>query len=139
MTDLKKQIELVIDGHTVSVDVNWQVIATVEQVFGTIADLVASDVLVYSPLRYQVADVICQWVKSRDLRENEIREYVMTCGHDDLNVFIGAIQGAVLYSLNYIEEDEFDRLTKGQDLPKKKSPSPGSASSSDAEPQNEVG
>lgn len=113
---LKKTISLEVCDQTVDVDVNWRIIEVVESTFGVVADLVASDTLVTNPMRSKVAEVISEWVRSRDLRKKDIYEDVLGASLEDLQVYIGAIQGAVLYSLSYIEEDELDQLTQGKDL-----------------------
>lgn len=113
---MRKTLELEVCGQAVDVDVNWRIIEVVERTFGTVADLVASDTLVHNPMRYKVAEVIAEWVRSRELRRKDVYEYVLKCRTEELQVYIGAIQGAVLYSLSYIEEKDFDKLTQGKDL-----------------------
>lgn len=113
---IRETLEIEVKGETVSLDIDWRVIEIVERTFGSVADLVVSDTLVNSPTRYQIADVISEWVKSRDMPKSQVREAVMLASQELLNEYIGAIQGAVLYSLNYITEEQLDKLTSGDDL-----------------------
>ena len=55
---LRATIEVPIGDDDVAVDINWRVIEQVERVFGVLADLVASDILVNYPTRHKVAEVI---------------------------------------------------------------------------------
>jgi len=118
MKPLRKNIDLTISGETVSVSVDWEVIEIVETVFGGMADLVVTDTLVNYPPRHKVADVICQWVaKSNPGKDKaEVRSEVITARHTDFSAYVGAIQGAVLYSLREIDESQLDDLTSGKDL-----------------------
>ena len=113
---LRKTLELPIFDDTVEVDVDFRLIETVERVFGTVADIVAGDTLVHNPRRYQIAEVIASWVRSREHKRKDVHEHVITAPPERLQVYIGAIQGAVLYSLSYVSEDELDKLARGEDL-----------------------
>lgn len=114
--NIRETLEVEVCGETVSLDIDWRVIEIVERTFGAVADLVASDTLVHTPTRYQVAEVISEWVKDRTLPKSKVRESVMLAGQEALQTYIGAIQGAVLYSLSYIDEEQLDALTQGKDL-----------------------
>lgn len=114
---MRANIDLEVCGEEVSFDIDWRIIEIVERTFGAVADLVASDVLVRNPTRYQVADVIIEWIRGTNLKKSDVRQYVMTASQEELQTYIGAIQGAVLYSLSYIDEEQLDLLTQGQDLP----------------------
>lgn len=113
---IRNNIELEIAGEEVNLDITWRLIEIVERTFGAVADLVASDTLVRNPTRYQVAEVIAEWCQGGNLKKSTIRQEVMTARPDRLQVFIGAIQGAILYSLDYIDAEQLDTLTNGQDL-----------------------
>lgn len=113
---MRSSIELEVDGEEVEFNIDWQVIEIVERTFGAVADLVASDVLVRNPTRYQVADVMQEWLRGTNLKKSDVRKAVMTASQEQLQSYIGAIQGAVLYSLDYIDEEQLDLLTQGEDL-----------------------
>lgn len=115
--NIRETLEVEVCGETVSLDISWRIIEIVERTFGAVADLVASETLVNTPTRYQVAEVISEWVKDRSLPKSKVRESVMMASQEALQSYIGAIQGAVLYSLSYIDEDQLDTLTGGEDLP----------------------
>jgi len=114
---LKKTIELEIDGQEVTLDVTWKIIEIVERTCGSVADIVASEILVNNPMRHQVAEIVSEWVRSGTMRKKDVKEYVMTCGADDFMRYVGSIQGAVLYSLKYIDTSQLEALTQGHDLP----------------------
>lgn len=113
---LKSTLEIPLDDDEILVDVNWRVIEQVERVFGTLADLVASDTLVNNPRRHTVAEVIALWAQSRGYRRREVLEMVMTSDHQTLQRYIGAIQGAVLFVLRHVDEKDMKRLASGLDL-----------------------
>jgi len=114
--NIRETLEVEVAGETVSLDIDWRVIEIVERTFGAVADLVATDTLVNAPTRHQIADVISEWVKSREMPKSKIRESVMLASQELLQSYIGAIQGAILYSLSYITEEQLDTLTGGDDL-----------------------
>jgi len=127
---MKKTLELPLpDGETLTMEVTFRIIEIVERVYQKNADMVVS-VDLASPihmLRSKIADVISEWVATRqtNFKRSEIREFVITRQPMDLNVYAGCIQAAVMYSLKYIDDDQFAKLTRGEDLdeptPKKES------------------
>lgn len=142
---LKKTLEIPLpDGEVAVVDVNFRIIEIVERIYDTNADVVAS-VNLASPakmLRSKIAAVIVEWLSTveTDFKRSEIREYVMTAEPKLLNVYSGCIQAAVLYSLKYINDEEFKQLSSGKDLEpssseanRKKSSAPTASSSSATE------
>src|SRR5690606_16327403 len=118
---LRKTLEIPLpDGEVAVVDVNFRIIEIVERIYDTNADVVAS-VNLASPakmLRSKIAAVIVEWLSTveTDFKRSEIREYVMTAEPKLLNVYSGCIQAAVLYSLKYINDEEFKQLSSGKDL-----------------------
>jgi hypothetical protein len=118
---LKKTLEIPLpNDDTVTISVDFRIIEIVERVYNQNADMVASIDLANPArmLRSKIAMVIAEWVANRDtgFKRQEIKEFVMTAKPDQLNVFSGCIQAAVLYSLKYIDDAQFDKLSKGQDL-----------------------
>ena len=113
---LRATIEVPIGDDDVAVDINWRVIEQVERVFGVLADLVASDILVNYPTRHKVAEVIALWCAGPDHRRKDVIEEVMTADTKTLQRYIGAIQGAVLYVLRHVEKDQMEKLAAGEDL-----------------------
>lgn len=118
---LKKTVEIPLpNGEECPVIVDFRIIEVVERVYNQNADLVVSiDLATPSRmLRSKIAAVIVEWlsVKETGFKRSEIKEYVMTADPDLLNVYSGCIQAAVLYSLKYIGDEEFDKLKKGKDL-----------------------
>lgn len=113
---LRGSVEIPIQDDELSIDINWRVIEQVERVFGVLADLVASEVLVRNPTRHKVAEVIALWCSGHGMRRRDIIEEVMTADADDLQRYIGAIQGAVLYVLRHIDRDQMRKLAAGEDL-----------------------
>lgn len=118
---LKKTLELVISGKTIPIDVDFRVIEVVERVYGANADLVAS-VDLANPIRvqrYKVANVIANWLSALNtgLNRDEIKEAVVTASIEELTKFTGAIQAAILFSLKYIDDEQFAALARGDDLP----------------------
>lgn len=117
MKPIRANITLPLYEDEFTIEVNWNIIERVERNFGVIADLVP-EMLVTKPMRHQVADVIVEWLASvqTQYKRREIREAVITSDHEVLQKYVGAIQGAVLYTLRHISEDELLKLTAGQDL-----------------------
>jgi len=118
---LKKTLDIPLpDGETATLNVDFRIIEIVERVYNQNADLVAS-VDLSTPsrmLRSKIAAVIVEWlaVKETGFKRSEIKEFVLTASPPMLNVFSGCIQAAVLYSLKYIDDDQFDKLKRGEDL-----------------------
>lgn len=141
---LRKTLEIPLpDGEVAVVDVNFRIIEIVERIYDTNADVVAS-INLASPekmLRSKIAAVIVEWLSTveTNFKRSEIREYVMTAEPKLLNVYSGCIQAAVLYSLKYINDEEFKQLSSGKDLEpsseadRKKSSAPTASSSSATE------
>ena len=127
---LRKTLEIPLpDGDTAAVDVNFRIIEIVERVYNSSADVVASVDLASprSMLRSKIAAVIVDWLTTTevDFKRSELREHIITAEPKLLNVYSGCIQAAVLYSLKYIDEEQFDLLSKGKDLPTKKAEGSG--------------
>lgn len=120
--DIRKTIDVPLFGDSVPVDVTFKIIEIVERVYGQTADLVASTLLTdpRQTLRHKVADVIVAWVGNREslgeYSRTELRGEIMTAPVDVFRVYVGAIQAAVLYSLRYVTEQQFDQLSRGEDL-----------------------
>lgn len=130
---LKKTLELPLpNDETVTLTVDFRIIEVVERVYNQNADIVASvDLATPSRmLRSKIAAVIVEWLSLKDhgYKRAEIKEFVITAPPPLLNVFSGCIQAAVLYSLKYINDEEFDKLRRGEDLEvKPKESQPGNA------------
>ena len=127
---LKKTLDLPLpDGETTTINVDFRIIEIVERVYNQNADLVASIDLATPArmLRSKVAAVIVEWLATKEtgFKRSEIKEFVITAPPPMLNVFSGCIQAAVLYSLKYIDEDQFDRLARGEDLDSPTPPAEG--------------
>jgi len=116
---LRKTIELEFGETEVSLDVTERLVEIVERTCGQVADIVASDLLVNNPMRYQVAEIIPEWLRvagSGNISKAKVKKHVMTCNYEQFIQYVGAIQGVVLYSLQYIDQDQLDTLAQGQDL-----------------------
>lgn len=113
---LKSTLDVPLGGDEITIDVTYRVIEQVERVFGTLADLVASETLVNNPRRHLVAEVIALWAAGRGYRRRQVIEEVSTCDHHTLQRYIGAIQGAVLFVLRHVDEKDMKRLAEGLDL-----------------------
>ena len=116
MKNLRQELELNLCGQEVTLKINFHLIEIVEINLGTLADIAVSDKLVNNPKRYEIAAIMADWAHSDKLKKSEIRECVMTASQELLMTYIGAIQGVVLYTLNYIDEKSLNRLTEGKDL-----------------------
>lgn len=136
---MKKTLELPLpDGDSITMDVNFRIIEIVERVYQRNADLVVS-VDLASPqlmLRSKIAEVIADWVALRQTtyKRSEIKEHVMTRQPNELNVYAGCIQAAVMYSLKYIDDDQFAMLTRGEDLEDKPKDEPKGKGEAPADP-----
>lgn len=118
---IRKTIDLPLYDDEVSIDVTFEILEIVERVYEMRAEYVAARLQPQHPvaiLRKDVAAVAVGWLTPRVLSHTrqEIREYVMTANAETLNRYIGAIQAAILYSLKEISDEEFEALSKGQDL-----------------------
>lgn len=118
--NLRKTLTLRIKDVDVEVDVNFRLIEIIETVYQRGADHVIAIELVQPQLikRSLVAKVIREWVKPTPggLSREEVYEAVMTADRQSLPKFVGAIQGAIAYSLRYIGEEELETLASGNDL-----------------------
>lgn len=118
---LKKTLDIPLpNGETATLIVDFRIIEIVERVYNQNADLVAS-VDLASPtrmLRSKIAATIVEWLATKETgyKRSEIKEFVLTSAPSQLNVFSGCIQAAVLYSLKYIDDEQFDKLSRGEDL-----------------------
>lgn len=119
---LRKTLEVPIFDEPVLVDVSFRIIEVVERIYSTNADMVSVDL--GNPVRVQrhkVAAVMAEWLRGREKElghsRAEIIEHVTTAPPDRLNVYVGSIQGAILYSLKYINDDQLAALSRGEDLP----------------------
>ena len=118
--DIKKTLNIEVDGKEYEVPVNFRAIEIVETVYDCTADQVIGVHLVDPSRmkRIQIARVIAQWIDPpAGVSRADIYQKVVVCKTADLTKYAGAIQGAVAYALDYIGLDELDMLAKGQDLP----------------------
>lgn len=100
--------------------VDFRIIEIIERVFDANAEMIVSITLA-NPVkvrRTQIADVIAEWLSlDGQYKRREVREYVITAPAENIRQYVGCIQAAVLWSLAYIDDDQFTTLTKGEDLP----------------------
>lgn len=118
---MKKTLELPLpDGDVLTMEVTFRIIEIVERVYQRNADMVVSIDLANPQLmlRSKIADVIAEWISMRhtEWKRSEIREWVITRPPLELNVYAGCIQAAVMYSLKYIDDAQFAKLIRGEDL-----------------------
>ena len=120
---IKKTLKVPLLDEEVAVPVTFQVIEVVERVWDCNADLIVAQVLT-NPRRVQrrkVAETIVEWAfEHTEIPRSKIREYVITAPASLINVYAGLIQGAVLYALHYIDDEQLAALAKGEDLPEGK-------------------
>lgn len=117
MKPLKATLEIPYDGDYVSVDIDWRVIEQVERIYGDLADTVAGKTLVNNPLRHKIAEVISSWLSSKGYKKRDVYQEVILADKDTVRAYVGCIQGAVLYMLRYINDEQLVILMKGEDLP----------------------
>jgi hypothetical protein len=55
---------------------------------------------------------------------------VLLCSADDLSKYAGSIQGAIAFSLSYINDEQLDMLANGRDLPETDDTQPAGGGSS---------
>lgn len=140
---IRKSLAIPLFDEEVHIDVDFRIIEHVERVFNVTAEIAAAVELAPGRVRrHTVADVICLWLQGRELPQNwkrgEIREHVILADAEQMNVYVGCIQAAVLYILRHISGEQFDALARGEDLDAddekvaeaKKKPSPAKPRSS---------
>lgn len=132
--NLKKTITFDVCGHNYEVPADFRAIELVENVYQAGADYVITLLADARAIRRtQVARVISQWPRDLARDENgkpvsrqEIYEAVIESPPEQLSRYVGCIQGAVGYALNYIDEEAMEKLQRGEDLDTLEKPHGGS-------------
>ena len=118
--NITKTITLTLGDHEFEVPVNFRAIEIAESVFDASADTILATILTdpRKIRRSMIAHVISQWVTiPKGMKRSEIYEQAVVVSPDQLGAYVGAIQGAIAYALNYIDQDDLNALVRGEDLP----------------------
>lgn len=134
-SQLRKAIHLPIylDGKTeeVLINIDWDILDKIEQVYNSSADYVVSQVLanIYHVQRRHVAQLLCLWCQGKtNLKQVEIAEAVKTASQSQFYRYIGMIQAAALWCIRgedgkpMITDAQFDALVEGRDLDEDEKP-----------------
>lgn len=136
---LRHAITLPLGDDEVELDVDFRLLALIERGFDMRAEYVAGLLeLDHRIRRSQVADVIVAWIAERTdalagRRRIDVLEEITTAPEETFRRYVGALQGAIQFSLRKITDEELEKLSRGEDLPprqtddadsKKKSASP---------------
>lgn len=117
---LKQVLELEVGENRLAVDVTFRVLEVVERVYNMRAELVARDIYQYDRAikRTQLASCIVEWFRVEGVDHNrmDVYESVMTATTEELRRYVGAVQGAIAYSLKEITAEELKQLAGGKDL-----------------------
>jgi hypothetical protein len=88
--------------------------------------------------RSDIAVVMMGWIDSAGVKvdREQVFEDIITAPEKVIRKYVGAIQGAVMYSLREISEDELKKLADGEDIRQDKSDEgeDGGKKNSDSDP-----
>lgn len=139
---LRKSVTFEVLGEEISIPVNYRCIEVIERVFQCSAEVVVSMRLV-DPMtlkRYEIANTVVEWMTEFNLlsqhgwSREKVREDVMVGPSEGkLNVIVGCIQAAVLFTLKHVTEEEFEKLCRGEDLDPPKKAEGGTEGNEDAD------
>lgn len=125
---IKKTLEIPIEDEVYDTPITFALLEVVERVFEVPADEVPRLLTPYfafaphlggNPQRSKVAEIIAGWITEStgcELSRNCIREVVGFSLPDRYNVYVGCIQGALLFAWKRIDEEQLNTLSKGESL-----------------------
>lgn len=113
---LQKSVTFEVCGHEVTASVNFRMLEIAEAVFDRSADMIIAKDLVNpaSIKRSLVSRAIAEWIEPntpQGLKKSEVIEFIGLSKPKDFGVFSGKLQAALAYSVSYISESDFSRLT----------------------------
>lgn len=117
---LRQSIELPIGEGSIALEVTFRILEIVERHYDLRAEFVGKFILENDARikRSDVAKIIMAWldvIGEKSDRE-EVFEAVLTASDEKLRKYVGAIQGAIFYSLREITADELKALARGEDI-----------------------
>lgn len=119
---LRKTISLPVGDDEFEIDVDFRVLEIIERVYDMRAEYVAGLLEVDHRIRRsQVAEVILGWLSQRSdalvgRRRLDLLEEITTASEAVLRRYVGAIQGAILFSLKQLSDEDLEKLARGEDL-----------------------
>lgn len=117
---LRQVIELPIGDDVVPIDVTFRILEVIERHYDLRAEIVGKLVLENDSRikRTDIARVILGWADAArlDVDREALYESVMTSNDATLRKYVGAIQGALWYSLKEISADEMKKLAAGENI-----------------------
>lgn len=119
MKPLKASIQIPYDDDDINIDIDWRVLEQVERVYGDLAEKIATETLVINPMRHKIAEVISSWLSAKGYKKRDVYQYVITSDAKTLGRYVGSIQGAILYMLRHITDEQLVTLMRGEDLDEK--------------------
>ena len=117
--NLRQAVEIPLGDKTASVDVSFRILEIVERVYDLRADFIKivlqSERLIK---RSDIARVVIGWLEASraEFDREETLEIIMTAPESDIRKYVGAIQGAIMYSLRECTEEELEALARGEDI-----------------------
>lgn len=119
---LRKTITLPVGDDEFEIDVDFRVLEIIERVYDMRAEYVAGLLEQDHRIRRsQVAEVVLGWLSQRSdalvgRRRLDVLEEITTAPEEVLRRYVGAIQGAILFSLKRLSEEDLEKLARGEDL-----------------------
>ena len=116
---LRQSVSIPIGKSSISVEVTFRILEIVERVYDIRADYVKIALQLDRHIkRTDIANVILGWLDAvgEKVDREEVFEAVMTCNEPTLRKYVGAIQGAIMYSLKDCTEEELQQLAEGKDI-----------------------
>jgi hypothetical protein len=106
---IKKTLTLKISGQEIDVNVDFDIIRIIEEVYQRGADMVIP--MFERPdaiQRHKVARVIAEWsvLKLPALNRRDVMEEVARARAEDFGLFAGSIYAALCFLLNYFDQDD---------------------------------
>jgi hypothetical protein len=105
---IKKTLTLKISGQEIDVNVDFDVIRIIEEVYRRGADMVIP--MFERPdaiQRHKVAQVVAEWavLKMPTLNRRDVMEEVARAKAEEFGLFAGSIYAALCFLLNYFDQD----------------------------------
>lgn len=116
---LRQSVSIPIGKSSISVEVTFRILEIVERVYDIRADYVKLALQLDKYIkRTDVSNVLLGWLEvvGEKIDREEVFETVMTCEEATLRKYVGAIQGAIMYSLKECTEEELQQLADGKDI-----------------------
>jgi hypothetical protein len=117
---LRQSIEILVGDSSVAIDVTFRIIEVIERHYDMRAELVGKLILENDARikRTDVARVMVSWFDAAKVEfpRDDLFEAVLTAPDASLRKYIGAIQGAIWYSLKEITADELKALARGENI-----------------------